>query len=386
MGILGGAGSESARTISNRGPLSSLSQTIKISAFFVQERVPPLHHHYAPYAPVPPQHLQPPEYANFYRARSDPMLHSSAPHMHPAYYNGPPGYPMGNPGMGPQMMNGGQGQMQQHPHMGQPGPMGGPMGQPPPQMSQQMNGPQPPNSINMQSIQQVVHQMQPGTSMMGQGRPQMGSPMSMSPATTPPNQMPQSNVQSPIGMNNSVQNSPMGSQMGSPLHHPNNGHHGMPGSGPMSPIDDHRLMELCTPFEGGDGMAGSLPNVSSMPPHHPQLQNCYHPPIGQRHSTGCVRLNAPMGGAADTSHSAPTSPQQFTDQPQPPQWPPLRNFSNSPEVHDIPNIVLTGADGGAGELDCFQDLADLHLDPTDMQMLCGGMAPDPLSETQLLKN
>ncbi|CAJ0961540.1 unnamed protein product, partial [Mesorhabditis belari] len=357
-----------------------------------QERVPPLHHHYAPYPPVPPQHLQPPEYANFYRARSDPMLHSAAPHSHPAYYGGPPGYPMGMPpGMGPPMMNG-MGPPPPpmgHPHMGQPGPMGmGPMGQPPPQMGPppHMNGPQqPPNSINMQSIQQVVHQMQPGPS--GGGPPQMGSPMQgMSPAATPPHQQQQNSVQSPMGMNNSMQGSPMGSQMGSPMHHPS-GHAGMPGSGgPLSPIDDHRIMELCSPFEGGDGIVGSLPNVSSMVHQHPHLQNCYHPPIGQRHSTGCVRLGAPLSSAQDQSHSAPTSPQQFSEHQHAPVWPNNRNFSNSPEVIDIPNIVLTGADGGAGELDCFQDLADLHLDPTEMQMLCNGAAPDLLSETQLLKN
>uniref|UniRef100_A0AC35TU47 TORC_M domain-containing protein n=1 Tax=Rhabditophanes sp. KR3021 TaxID=114890 RepID=A0AC35TU47_9BILA len=57
------------------------------------------------------------------------------------------------------------------------------------------------------------------------------------------------------------------------------------------------------------------------------------------------------------SQSAPNSPANLRDNSngQIKMWPP-RNYSTSPDLIDIPNIVLTGVDGN---LDCYQ-----NLDPT----------------------
>lgn len=91
-------------------------------------------------------------------------------------------------------------------------------------------------------------------------------------------------------------------------------------------------------------------------------------------------------GTADinSSQSAPTSPaQSSTEAPIRQQWPPTRHYSTSPDTLDIPNIVLTGADG---TLDCFQDLQDLHLDNEIQQLLNNPNRNeqfDPALETQL---
>lgn len=87
----------------------------------------------------------------------------------------------------------------------------------------------------------------------------------------------------------------------------------------------------------------------------------------------------------NSSQSAPTSPAQGgVETPLAQQWPPARHYSASPDILDIPNIVLTGADG---TYDCFQDLQDLHLDNEIQQLLNNPNSNDqvdPALETQLL--
>ncbi|VIO97142.1 Uncharacterized protein BM_BM6326 [Brugia malayi] len=86
--------------------------------------------------------------------------------------------------------------------------------------------------------------------------------------------------------------------------------------------------------------------------------------------------------SSSESQSAPTSPAQSVELPVPTAWP-QRNYSNSPESREIPNIVLTGTDG---ELDCFEDLQDLHLDANELQqLLSSNEQVDPTGETQLLQ-
>ncbi|KAH7692997.1 hypothetical protein AAVH_39974 [Aphelenchoides avenae] len=88
---------------------------------------------------------------------------------------------------------------------------------------------------------------------------------------------------------------------------------------------------------------------------------------------------------SDASQSAPTSPQaqnNYDAQQMQQQWTPTRHYSASPDAMDIPNIVLTGADG---TLDCFQDLEGLHLDNEIQQLLSNGeQQVDPACENQLV--
>lgn len=123
---------------------------------------------------------------------------------------------------------------------------------------------------------------------------------------------------------------------------------------------------------------GSLPDI---PTPVASIQPCsyHHQSVAQRHSTGlCQTLATPP--SSSESQSAPTSPAQSVELPIPTSWP-QRNYSNSPEPREIPNIVLTGTDG---ELDCFQDLQDLHLDANELQQLLGSSGEvDPAGETQL---
>ena len=133
---------------------------------------------------------------------------------------------------------------------------------------------------------------------------------------------------------------------------------------------------------------GSLPN-------HVQMQNPIHPGymMQQQPSTSNVGVMGPMSAGPHNnqqlstpnvvgeSQSAPTSPAQSYDAPMMQNWPPTRHYSASPDTMDIPNIVLTGADGS---LDCFQDL---HLDSDDMQQLLNNTVDhqlDPACETQLM--
>lgn len=124
---------------------------------------------------------------------------------------------------------------------------------------------------------------------------------------------------------------------------------------------------------------GSLPNiarpVAAIPPY-----TAYHQTIAQRNSMGvCQTLTTPVVSLSE-SQSAPTSPAQSVELPVPTSWP-QRKYSNSPEPREIPNIVLTGTDG---QLDCFQDLQELHLDARELQQLLNsGEQAD--SETQLLE-
>lgn len=124
-------------------------------------------------------------------------------------------------------------------------------------------------------------------------------------------------------------------------------------------------------------MVGSLPNIPG-----PAAPPCgYHQAVSQRHSMGmCQTLATPP--SLSESQSAPTSPAQSVELPAAASWQP-RNYSNSPESLEIPNIVLTNTDG---QLDCFQDLQDLHLDATELQQLLNsGEHVDPACETQLLE-
>lgn len=125
-------------------------------------------------------------------------------------------------------------------------------------------------------------------------------------------------------------------------------------------------------------MVGSLPNIAGPAAAAPFV---YHQTVGQRHSTGaCQTLTTPL--PLSESQSAPTSPAQSVELPAPTSWPP-KNYSNSPESLEIPNIVLTGTDG---QLDCFEDLQDLHLDATELQQLLNsGETVDPICESQLLE-
>ncbi|VDK46426.1 unnamed protein product [Anisakis simplex] len=134
-----------------------------------------------------------------------------------------------------------------------------------------------------------------------------------------------------------------------------------------------------------DCIVGSLPNIpapGTAAAVQQQQAPCVYPhqPVGQRHSMGVCHTLATPPSMSETQ-SAPTSPAQSAEMPAPPSWP-LRNYSNSPESLEIPNIVLTGTDG---QLDCFQDLQDLHLDATELQQLLNsGEHVDPACETQLL--
>uniref|UniRef100_A0A915Q5M6 Transducer of regulated CREB activity N-terminal domain-containing protein n=1 Tax=Setaria digitata TaxID=48799 RepID=A0A915Q5M6_9BILA len=125
---------------------------------------------------------------------------------------------------------------------------------------------------------------------------------------------------------------------------------------------------------------GSLPDI---PRPTTAGQSCayHHQTVAQRHSTSlCQTLATPP--SSSESQSAPTSPAQSVELPVPASWP-QRNYSNSPEPREIPNIVLTGTDG---QLDCFQDLQDLHLDANELQqLLSSGGQVDPTCETQLLE-
>ncbi|VDK65734.1 unnamed protein product [Gongylonema pulchrum] len=125
---------------------------------------------------------------------------------------------------------------------------------------------------------------------------------------------------------------------------------------------------------------GSLPNIpgpaTAMPPC-----SYHHQTIAQRHSMGVCQTLATPPSLSETQ-SAPTSPAQSVELQAPTSWP-QRNYSNSPEPREIPNIVLTGTDG---QLDCFQDLQDLHLDANELQQLLNsGEHVDPACETQLLE-
>lgn len=124
---------------------------------------------------------------------------------------------------------------------------------------------------------------------------------------------------------------------------------------------------------------GSLPNIPGPAAAIPPC--AYHQTIAQRHSMGVCQTLATPPSLSETQ-SAPTSPAQSIEMPAPTSWP-QRNYSNSPEPREIPNIVLTGTDG---QLDCFQDLQDLHLDASELQQLLNsGEHVDPACETQLLE-
>ena len=68
--------------------------------------------------------------------------------------------------------------------------------------------------------------------------------------------------------------------------------------------------------------------------------------ISQQH-----QLSTPM--IFTQSQSAPTSPAQTAELQLQQQWPSTRHFSASPDVMEVPNICITGADGNEN-LDCFQ--------------------------------
>lgn len=143
---------------------------------------------------------------------------------------------------------------------------------------------------------------------------------------------------------------------------------------------------------------GSLPNMHSPMMHSP------HSPYGHSNSgsfSGALasttailspqsvgpyshqQLTTPY--LTSESQSAPTSPAgQGMETTMHQQWPPTaRHYSASPDMPtDIPNIVLTGADGS---LDCFQDLEGLRLDNEIQELLSNpGEHVDPACETQLL--
>ncbi|KAL3998847.1 Transducer of regulated CREB activity N terminus family protein [Acanthocheilonema viteae] len=127
-----------------------------------------------------------------------------------------------------------------------------------------------------------------------------------------------------------------------------------------------------------DIAVGSLPDI---PTTSITAIQYHHQTIGQRYSTSLSQTLATPPSSSE-SQSAPTSPAQSVELPVPASWP-QRNYSNSPEPREIPNIVLTGTDG---ELDCFQDLQDLHLDANELQQLLSSSGQiGPAGETQLLE-
>ncbi|VDN03648.1 unnamed protein product [Thelazia callipaeda] len=130
-----------------------------------------------------------------------------------------------------------------------------------------------------------------------------------------------------------------------------------------------------------DGAVGSLPDL---PGPVAAIPSCayQHQTITQRHSTSlCHTLVTPL--SLTETQSAPTSPAQSIELPAPTSWPSQRHYSNSPEPREIPNIVLTDTEG---QLDCFQDLQDLHLDANELQQLLNsGEQVDPVCENQLLE-
>ncbi|GMR56466.1 hypothetical protein PMAYCL1PPCAC_26661, partial [Pristionchus mayeri] len=161
----------------------------------------------------------------------------------------------------------------------------------------------------------------------------------MSPVMSPYTQYPDSAQQSPVYGGSPVYN---GSTGGSPVN--------------LLQRPDNSMQDI----------AGSLPNI---PPQLPQMPgpSCYHAQVGQRHSTGgCGTRLAPS--YTPESQSAPTSPALMGDNSLAPAWPNMRHYSNSPEALDIPNIVLTEADGlNVGMSDCFDPLPlDQQLDMSPM--------------------
>ncbi|MCP9260531.1 hypothetical protein DINM_003525 [Dirofilaria immitis] len=120
-----------------------------------------------------------------------------------------------------------------------------------------------------------------------------------------------------------------------------------------------------------DIAVGSLPDippVASMQScpyhhhhrHHHHHHHHHHQAIAQRHSTSlCQTLATPP--SSSESQSAPTSPAQSIELPVPTSWP-------------------------QQQLDCFQDLQDLHLDASELQQLLSSDGQvDPANETQLLE-
>ncbi|KAL7071970.1 hypothetical protein ACQ4LE_008555 [Meloidogyne hapla] len=118
------------------------------------------------------------------------------------------------------------------------------------------------------------------------------------------------------------------------------------------------------------------------------------------------QLTTPFSNLLSQTRSAPTSPTTLsssssmenyhplagipggkTMQGHINQWSQHRHFSASPDGMEVPNICVTGTDGSL-DVDCFQDLQDLHLDSETLQMLKDQTdhenMVDPACETQLL--
>uniref|UniRef100_A0A914MHS5 Transducer of regulated CREB activity N-terminal domain-containing protein n=1 Tax=Meloidogyne incognita TaxID=6306 RepID=A0A914MHS5_MELIC len=120
------------------------------------------------------------------------------------------------------------------------------------------------------------------------------------------------------------------------------------------------------------------------------------------------QLTTPLTNLLSQSRSAPTSPTTLSSsssmenyhplaaipggkmmqgQLNNNQWSQHRHFSASPDGMEVPNICVTGTDGSL-DVDCFQDLQDLHLDSETLQMLKDQAdhenMVDPACETQLL--
>ncbi|GMT02706.1 hypothetical protein PENTCL1PPCAC_24880 [Pristionchus entomophagus] len=202
----------------------------------------------------------------------------------------------------------------------------------PPIMQQQsFNGLSPPSDwgvVNRAHSAPSIHMLQ-----------QQQSSAPMSPVMSPYTPYADSAQQSPVYGGSPVYN---GSTGGSPVN--------------LLQRPDNTIQEV----------AGSLPNI---PPQLPQMPgpSCYHAQVGQRHSTGgCGTRLAPS--YTPESQSAPTSPALMGDNNLAPAWPNMRHYSNSPEALDIPNIVLTEADGlNVGMNDCFDPI------PLDQQLDMGPM-------------
>jgi hypothetical protein len=299
------------------------------------ERIPPLENHVI----AANVHLQPPD-PSWSRARSDPTIHMNA--MNAAY-----GYGNVQQWMPEFRVNGvptQHGHQQQH------------------QQQQQSIAVFPVYSVPSQPVN-VQQQHSPPQNAMSPDRPQSSqgmvpphSPMDMSVGSLP-------NMHSPMMQHAAAaQAAAVAAQAAA-----NSGMncYGAPcgsTSSPQSPAVSN---------------SGSMPNTpGGYNPHQAQ-----QPQVPTSFSQ---QLITPSGFTTDSSQSAPTSPAQHYEQPVQQKWPSSRHYSASPESMDIPNIVLTGADG---TLDCFQDLQDLHLqDLNEIQQLLtnGEQHVDPACETQLL--
>ncbi|CAD5207234.1 unnamed protein product [Bursaphelenchus okinawaensis] len=371
------------------------------------ERVPPLENHLVNSGQM---HLQPPDpnWSNS-RARSDPAIHMNTMNSMP-FYNQPA--PQWKPEMNGYVANGQQNgspmQSPQNPLLNQmapqsyyaPGSTGSinmsmsppaypmhsspqqsctpdqvPCGSLPnmhsPMMTSPMSSPmgmcqspvQSPQGMNQHPMQgmgtsaQMQNQMQGQNSMQGQNQMQNQGQMAGQ------NQHMQMNQNQPQSQHYQGQNPQNHMQNQNPNHQMSqnsNLHQNPPQINQNQPAQNGHVNSQMNP----QITKLNMNNTNHVHPQHQKVQQ-QQKPLQQQFSYDQVQHNmmnypyamqngqlaTPQGQGVESSQSAPTSPAQSLENPMQPHWPPTRHFSASPDTMDIPNIVLTGADG---TLDCFQ--------------------------------